>query len=65
MYRIGGVMVSMLASCTVDRGFDSLLDQKKTIKLIFAKTGCLETRKMCPSGVTCLPVDCCFSELAL
>ena len=20
---------------------------------------------MCPSGVTCLPVDCCFSELAL
>jgi hypothetical protein len=20
---------------------------------------------MCPSGATCLPMDCCFSELAL
>jgi len=20
---------------------------------------------MCPSGVTCLPADCCFTELAL
>jgi hypothetical protein len=20
---------------------------------------------MCPSGVTCLPADCCFSELGL
>ena len=20
---------------------------------------------MCPSGATCLPVDCCFNELAL
>ena len=20
---------------------------------------------MCPSGITCLPVDCCFSEVAL
>jgi len=20
---------------------------------------------MCPSGATCLPADCCFSELAL
>ena len=50
----------------------------KTIKLIFvasplstkhsgerAKTGWLAIRIMCPSGATCLPADCCFSELAL
>jgi len=29
------------------------------------KTGCLGIRIMCPSGVTCLPTDCCFGELAL
>ena len=50
----------------------------KTIKLVFvafplstqqsgvrAKTGWLEIKIMCPSGVTCLPTDCCFSGLAL
>jgi hypothetical protein len=30
-----------------------------------AKTGWLGIRIMCPSGVTCLPADCFFSELAL
>jgi hypothetical protein len=25
----------------------------------------LGIRIMCPSGATCLPADCCFSELAL
>jgi hypothetical protein len=30
-----------------------------------AKTGWLGIRIMCPSGATCLPEDCCFSELAL
>jgi hypothetical protein len=30
-----------------------------------AKTGWLGITIMCPSGVTCLPTDCCFSELAL
>jgi hypothetical protein len=30
-----------------------------------AKTGWLRIRIMCPSGATCLPADCCFSELAL
>jgi hypothetical protein len=30
-----------------------------------AKTGWLEIRIMCQSGVTCLPADCCFSELTL
>ena len=53
----------------------------KTIKLVFAdspintqllrhkrsksKDGWLEVGIMCQSGATCLPVDCCFSELAL
>jgi hypothetical protein len=50
----------------------------KTIKLIFvvsplskqhegerAKTGWLGIRIICPSGATCLSVDCCFRELAL
>jgi len=23
------------------------------------------SKKMCQSGATCLPTDCCFSELAL
>jgi hypothetical protein len=30
-----------------------------------AKAGCLGIKIMCPSGATCLPTDCCFSELAL
>ena len=50
----------------------------KAIKLVFvvsprstqyegvrAKTGWLGIRIMCPSGVTCLHTECCFSELAL
>ena len=50
----------------------------KTIKLVFvvsllstqhlgvrAKTGELGIRIICQSGATCLPADCCFSELAL
>ena len=32
---------------------------------IRAKTGWLGIRIMCPSGATCLPADCWFSELAL
>jgi hypothetical protein len=30
-----------------------------------AKTGLLGIRIMRPSGATCLPAHCCFSELAL
>jgi hypothetical protein len=30
-----------------------------------AKTSWFGIRIMCPSGATCLPADCCFSELAL
>jgi len=50
----------------------------RTIKLVFvasplstqhyrerAKIGWLGIRIMCPNGVTFLPADCCFSELAL
>ena len=29
------------------------------------KTGWLEIRIKCPSGATCLPADCCFSDVAL
>jgi hypothetical protein len=29
------------------------------------QTGWLDIRIMCSNGVTCLPVDCCFSELVL
>ena len=77
--RIGGVMVSMLASSVVDRVFD-LTDRVKlkTIKLVSvasllstqhlgerAKTGWLRIRIMCPNGATCIFADCYFSELAL
>jgi hypothetical protein len=45
----------------------------KTIKLVFVasrkarsiKEKELGIRIMCQSGATCLPADCCFSELAL
>jgi hypothetical protein len=33
--------------------------------VVKAKTGWLGIRIMCPSGATCLSVDCGFSELAL
>jgi hypothetical protein len=73
MKHMSGVMVSVLPSSAVDHGFEP-----KTIKLVFVaspintkdwglreKTGCHGIRKMCQSGATCLPADCCFSELAL
>ena len=46
-------MVSVLASSAVDRGFEPRSGQTKDYKI------------MCLSGATCLPADCCFSELAL
>ena len=68
-------MVSMLASSAVDRCLISGRDKPKTIGLVFvasllsmkhsaerAKTGWLGIGIMCPSGATCLPTDCCFSE---
>jgi hypothetical protein len=41
--------------------FLTLANQKKER----AKTAWLGIRIMCASGATCLPTDCCFSELAL
>ena len=71
-------MVSVIASSAVDRGFEPGRIEPKTVKLVFvasllstqhygerAKTGWLGIRIVCPSGMTCLPADCCFSELAL
>ena len=71
-------MVSVLASSAVDRGFEHRSGQPRTIQLVFvasplstqhygerAKIGWLGIRIMCSNGVTFLPADCCFSELAL
>jgi hypothetical protein len=62
-------MVNMLASSAVHRGFETLSGQTKDYQLEFVasplKTDWFRIRIMCPSGATCLPVDCCFSELAL
>ena len=70
--RIGGIVVSMLASSAVDRGFEPGRVKPKTMKLVFVaflqstqhlgertKTSWLGIRKMCPSGATYLPNDCC------
>jgi hypothetical protein len=68
-------MVSVLTSSAVDRGFKPRSCQTKDYKsgicyfsakdsTLRAKTGWLGIRLMCPSGATCLPADCCFSEIA-
>ena len=49
--RICGVMGSVLALSEVEHGFKPQLGQTKD-------------HEMCLSGATCLPADCCFSELA-
>ena len=67
--RIGGVMVGVLASSTVDCWSPGQV-KSKTIKLVFvasplsmqpkgerAKTGWLRIRIMCQSGATCLSAD--------
>ena len=73
--RINGVMVSVLASSAVDSGFDPRSCQTKLVFVASSlstqhsgereKTGWLRIMITCPSGATCLPVECCFSELAL
>ena len=78
MNRIGGVMVSVLATSAVDRGFEPGSGQTQDYRIGIccfsarhaalgerAKTGLLGIRIMCPSGATCLSEDCCFSELTL
>ena len=77
-HGFGGVMVGVLASGAVDRGFEPGRVKPRTIKLVFvasslrtqhygerAKIGWLRIKIMCPNGVTFLPAECCFSELAL
>ena len=77
--HIDGVTVSILASSAVDHGFELRLGQAKDYKggiySFCAKLAALRRnntdwfwlriRIMCPSGVTCLFADCCFSELAI
>jgi hypothetical protein len=61
---------------SVDRGFEPWSGQTKDYKVGICcfsakhtalrereKTGQLGISIMCPSGTTCLIVDCCFSEL--
>jgi len=76
--RIGYVIACVLVPSVVDRGSSSDRVKPKTIKFVFvvsplstqhrgerAKSGWLRIRIVCPSGMTCLSTDCCFSELAL
>ena len=73
--RIGGVMVSVLSSSTVDRGFEPRSGQIKDYKMgtcCFSATHAALGRKNKDwlarnqnNVSTCLPADCCFSELAL
>ena len=71
-------MVSVLFSSLVDRGFESLSGQTKDhefgMRCFSARHAASRKKKktdwlgigiMCPRWATCLPVDCCFSELAL
>ena len=71
-------MVSVATLSAVDRGFDSRSGETKDYKIgmcCFSAEHAAFRRKskdwsarnqiMCPSGVTCLSADCCFSELAL
>ena len=73
--RIGDVMVSMLTSSAVDHGFKLRYGQTKDYKIgiccFSAKHAVLmridwlaRNLFICPSGVTCLTTDCCFSQLA-
>jgi hypothetical protein len=77
-HGFGGVIVGVLASSAVDRGFEPRRVKPRAIKLVFvasslrtqhcrerAKIGWLRTRIMCPNAVAFLPAECCFSELAL
>ena len=73
-------MVSVLASSAVYRGFEPRLGQPKDFEIgmctFSAKHAALrrkskdwsarnQNNELCPSGTTCLPADCCFTELTL
>ena len=74
----GSVVVSVLTSSAVDRGFETRSVPTKDYKIGIccfsfkhttlrrkSKTGWLGIRIMCQSVATCLSTNCCFSELAL
>ena len=76
--RIDGVMVSVLATSVVDRGFEPRLVETKDYRIgiccFSAKHAALRRKSKdwlarnqnnVSEWATCLPVDCCFSELAL
>ena len=60
---IGGVMVSVLTSSAVDRGFKPRSCQTKDYKLALAAFLFMKqeqrSRKMCPSRAVCLHTYCC------
>jgi len=72
-------MVSVPVGSAVDHGLEHRLSQTKDYNIgiccfspkhaalqgVRAKTGWLGIKIMCPSAVTYLPANCCFSELAL
>ena len=71
-------MVSMLVSSAVDRGFKSWSGQNNDYKIGIccfsakhvalrrkSKDWLARNQNNVSSEATCLPVDCCFSELAL
>ena len=73
MNHVNGTVVSVVASSVEEIELET-----KDYELVFAffplntqhqegrvNTGGLGIRIMCPSGATCLPANCCFSELAL
>jgi len=69
-------MISIVVSNVIDCGFEPWSGQAKDYKTgiccfsakyreeVRAKACLLVIRIMCPSGVTCLPTDCCISELS-
>jgi hypothetical protein len=71
--RIGGVMVSVLASSAIDRGFEPRSGKTKDYKIgsccFSAKHAALMRKSkdgiktMRSSGATWLSVECCLSEL--
>ena len=79
MKKTHRLVVTVLASSAVDRGFESRSGQTKDYKIgicwFSAKHAAFRRKSkdwlvrnfriMCPSGATCLSADCCFIELAL
>ena len=70
------MMVNVLTSNAIDRGFESRSGQTKDYKIgiccFSAKHAALRrkmkdwlARIMCLSGATCQSANCCFSELTL